>query len=74
MSLHETENRVRYLRKSIFLFLLRMHIDGKIHQGFQIVRLEFEKLDKRKNEIDIMLENEKERSRSRSREREQLMI
>jgi hypothetical protein len=50
-----------------------MHIDGKIHQGFQIVRIEYEKLDKRKCEIEIMLENEKERSRSRSRERELLI-
>jgi len=46
-----------------------MHIDGKIHQGFQIVRLELDKLEKRKNEIDNQLENEKEHSRSRSREK-----
>jgi tetrahydromethanopterin S-methyltransferase subunit G len=33
-----------------------MHIDGKIHQGFQVVRVELEKLSRRREEIERQLE------------------
>jgi hypothetical protein len=33
-----------------------MHIDGKIHQGFQIVRGELEKLQTKKDAIERTLE------------------
>ena len=46
----------RNIKQSIISYISRTHLEGKIHQGFLIIRNELAKLERRKLEVDRELE------------------